>query len=188
MFFRSTFTRLPSSATAIHQINAMGGASKIWFTIPAVLVLIGLRHQFPIAVLAVTLALVAVGITMYDAGPLNIHLAAVFIAAVVLATVMSVLVIRHLLPADHLEQSHDPPSRIERTQFSRYGCRGAQSGGKPSLQPVHHSDPTGHPQHADDHDEPSGQFQIDGCDDHETVEQRDQREPDVIDEKHCPAG
>ncbi len=58
----------------------MGHASQLWFAMPAVLVLAGLRRQSPIALLPVALGLAGVGVTMYDAGPLRPHLAAIFLA------------------------------------------------------------------------------------------------------------
>ncbi len=91
MFFRSTFTHLPGSETPIAQITAMGGPSRIWFAIPAVLVVLALRRRPRIAVALVALALAAVGLTMYDAGPLRLHLTAIFVAALAIAAVVSLL-------------------------------------------------------------------------------------------------
>jgi hypothetical protein len=44
-------------------------------------------------VAVVLLALTAVGVTMYDSGPLDVHLAAIFVSIVILAGVASTLVV-----------------------------------------------------------------------------------------------
>jgi hypothetical protein len=71
----------------------MGTASKIGYSVPAVLVVLGFRHQHPAAVTLVAAALAAVGITMYDGGALATHLTAIFIAVVVIAGVVSLLAV-----------------------------------------------------------------------------------------------
>ena len=74
MFFRRTAEHLPGVHSAIRSINAMGTSSRVWFIVPALLVVIGLRRQNPVVVLVVAATLVAVGVTMYDHGPLRTHL------------------------------------------------------------------------------------------------------------------
>ena len=109
MFFRRTTERLPGAHVAIGAINAMGTASRVWFIVPALLVVIGLRRQYPGGVLVVAAALAAVGVTMYDHGSLRTHLTAIFVAVVVLATVVSVLVVppwRHVAVPDQV-QAHN---------------------------------------------------------------------------------
>jgi len=91
MFFRSIVEALPGTTRAINDINAMGMASKIGYSIPAALVVLGFRHQHPAAVALVAAALTAVGITMYDNGALATHLTAIFIAVVLIAGVVSLL-------------------------------------------------------------------------------------------------
>lgn len=93
MFFSSLVAALPGTSSAIDQINALGTPSKIGYVLPALLVVIGLRRQHPLAVAAVGIALAAVGITMYDGGSLSAHLAAIFVAIVVIAGVVSTLVL-----------------------------------------------------------------------------------------------
>lgn len=93
MFFRSTVQPLPGADTVISQIDALKTVSMIWFAVPAALLPLGLRRQHPIALIVVTLALVAVGVTMYDAGPLSMHLTAIFIAVVVLAGVAAAMIL-----------------------------------------------------------------------------------------------
>ncbi len=104
MFFRRTAERLPGAHSAIRAINAMGTQSRLWYIVPALLVVIGLRRQYPLVLLVVAAALTAVGVTMYDHGSLRTHLTAIFITAVVLATVVSALVVppwRHMRLPDH---------------------------------------------------------------------------------------
>jgi hypothetical protein len=91
MFFRSVVEALPGSAAAISQVNALGTASIAWYVVPAVLLLVGLRRQHPVVLAVVLVALVAVGVTMYDGGPLAVHLAAIFASVVVLAGVAASL-------------------------------------------------------------------------------------------------
>ena len=93
MFFRSTAERFPGTDSAIRAINSMGTSSRVWFIVPAVLVVIGLRRQHPVVLLVVAAALVAVGVTMYDHGALRTHLRAIFASVVVLATVASAFVV-----------------------------------------------------------------------------------------------
>lgn len=90
MFTRELVEWIPGPAVA--QIAGMGTASIIWYVIPALLVAVGLRRQRLVVQAAVTLALLAVGITMYNGGPLSVHLAAIFLLVVVLAIVSSALI------------------------------------------------------------------------------------------------
>lgn len=92
MFFSPLFSAIPGSGPAIAAINALGTASLIGYVIPALLVLAGLRRQHRATLLGLALALLAVGITMYDGGALNIHLAAIFLTIVLLAGVAAALV------------------------------------------------------------------------------------------------
>jgi hypothetical protein len=105
MFFRNTAQRIPGSHSAIRAIDAMGTASRVWFIVPAILVVIGLRRQYPLALLAVAAALATVGATMYDHGPLRTHLTAIFLAVVIHAVVAATLV----LPPWRQSPSRAPP-------------------------------------------------------------------------------
>lgn len=105
MFFPAVFNRLPGSHRAIIEINDLGAVSRIWYVAAAALVLIGLRRQHLIGRVIVALTLVAVGVTMYDGGPLGTHLAAIFASGMVLAGVVAALVL--------------PPSPTRRTQLRR---------------------------------------------------------------------
>lgn len=93
MFFRSMAERLPGAGPAIRQIDALGHASVVWYVVPAVLTVVGLRRQHPIALAGVAFALAGVGITMYDGSSLQTHLTAIFISVVVLASVLALLVL-----------------------------------------------------------------------------------------------
>lgn len=93
MFFTSIVQAVPGTTRAINEINAMGAASKIGYSVPAVFVVLGFRHQHPAAVILVAVALAAVGITMYDGGTLATHLTAIFIAVVLIAAVVSLLAV-----------------------------------------------------------------------------------------------
>jgi hypothetical protein len=93
MFFPSTFAAIPGTSWPINEINALGTVSIVWYVIAAAMVLAGLRRQYTGAPVVVAVALVAVGVTMYDGGPLQTHLAAIFGSVVILAGVAAVLVL-----------------------------------------------------------------------------------------------
>jgi hypothetical protein len=93
MFYRPDIARLAGTGSVVRAIDAMGTASRVWFIAPAILVVVGLRRQHPIALGAVAAALAAVGFTMYDNGRLRTHLDAIFAAVVVLAAVVATLVL-----------------------------------------------------------------------------------------------
>jgi len=93
MFFRRTAELVPGTATVAADIRELGTASILWYAVPSVLVVAGLRRQQPVAVAMVALALTAVGVTMYDGGPLRTHLGAIFVAVLVMAAVVATLVL-----------------------------------------------------------------------------------------------
>lgn len=103
MFNRGLVDWLPGSAGPIEQIRALDAYSQVWYIVAAVLVMLGLRRQQPAALLAIALALGAVGVTMYDKGGLQPHLVAIFAFVTILAAVMTMLVLppgrRPRLPA-----------------------------------------------------------------------------------------
>lgn len=74
MFFRPIVAALPGSDTVISQINSMGTASMVWFAVPALLVLVGLRRQHWAALALLAASLLAVGLTMYNDTALFTHL------------------------------------------------------------------------------------------------------------------
>lgn len=93
MFFTGFVTAIPGAAGPVRDINALGAASVAWYVVPGVLLLAGLRRLHWSGVVAVGLALSAVGVTMYDGGPFAVHLAAIFAAGVVLSLVAATLVL-----------------------------------------------------------------------------------------------
>ncbi len=99
MFFRRVVEPLPGVDSAVADIRALGTASIVWYVVPAVLAVLGLRRVHPVAPVAAALAFTAVAVTMYDDGPLDVHLSAIFTAVVVLAVVVAALVIP---PSPHL--------------------------------------------------------------------------------------
>ena len=93
MFSREIYEGAPAVTPLIGLVNSMGVVSVVLFLVPALLILIGLRRQQRGALAVLGLALVAVGVTMYVGGPLQLHLAAIFAATVVLAVLVSLFVL-----------------------------------------------------------------------------------------------
>ncbi|MDJ0351441.1 hypothetical protein [Pseudarthrobacter sp. PH31-O2] len=93
MFFGSVVAAIPGTGSVIAQINAMGTASILWYVLPAALLLAGLRRQQLFAVVVLAVALLAVGVTMYNGAPLATHLVTIYAAAVVIAAIMFLLVL-----------------------------------------------------------------------------------------------
>lgn len=93
MFFSRTVALLPGSDTVSTEIRSLGTISLIWYVVAALGVVLALRHQHPAAVAGVLLALTGVGVTMYDGGSLQTHLAAIFVSVLVLGAVVAMLVL-----------------------------------------------------------------------------------------------
>jgi hypothetical protein len=93
MFFPSPVRTLPGGHQVIRAVDPLGTVSILWFAMAAALVMIGLRRQHVVALCIAAASLVAVGYTMYDGGRLHVHLTAIFVAVVVLAMILTVLVI-----------------------------------------------------------------------------------------------
>ncbi len=85
MFARPFALGIPGAAALVGPIDALGPASVLLYVAPAALVLLGLRRQWPPVPGVLLLALLAVGVTMYDGGALRVHLVAIFAAVVLLA-------------------------------------------------------------------------------------------------------
>lgn len=85
MFDRSAVEWIPGTDSLVEIINAMSTASVVAFTVPAVLLLIGLRRARSRLLGCVFAALAAVGVTMYNGGSLDTHLTAIFVAIVLTA-------------------------------------------------------------------------------------------------------
>jgi hypothetical protein len=92
MFDRSLIERLPGTGGYVAAVNAMGAGSIGLYLLPALLLVVGLRRQTRTAVSVVGVSLIAVAITMYDHGPLAVHLAAIFTSGTLLAATLALLV------------------------------------------------------------------------------------------------
>ena len=93
MFARQIYEGASAVKPLVGLVNSMGVVSVVLFVVPAVLILTGLRRQQRGALAVLSLTLVAVGVTMYVGGPLQLHLAALFAATVVLAVLVSLFVL-----------------------------------------------------------------------------------------------
>ena len=93
MFFPRLVDPLPGVDAAAGDIRALGTVSIVWYVVPAVLVLLGLWRQHLIGQAAVAVALAAVGITMYNGGSLQAHLAAIFMSVLNLVGVTAALLL-----------------------------------------------------------------------------------------------
>jgi hypothetical protein len=93
MFFPATVRALPGGPQVIRTVDPLGTASILWFTVAAILVMVGLRRQHVVVWTITALSMASVGYTMYDGGRLHVHLTAIFVAVVLLAAILAVLVI-----------------------------------------------------------------------------------------------
>ena len=93
MFSQRLYEGAPAVKPLVDLVNSMGVVSVVLFVVPAALILIGLRQQQRGALAVLSLTLVVVGMTMYVGGPLQLHLAAIFAATIVLAAVVSLFVL-----------------------------------------------------------------------------------------------
>jgi len=92
MFFTTTARAVPGSGGYIDGVNGMGRTSMVLYAVPALLVVAGL-WRVPRPVLAVVVLLfVVVGVTMYDGGPLTVHLTAILLVVTTLAATVAALV------------------------------------------------------------------------------------------------
>ena len=94
MFYRPIVSAIPGTDGVVGLINAMGTPSLILYVTPAILLLIGLRHQNPAAMVILTLTLVAVGVTMYNGAPTSVHLMTIYASVTVLAAIIVLLISR----------------------------------------------------------------------------------------------
>lgn len=91
MFFRPLVAAIPGADGVISQINSLGTASVIWYVVPALLVMVGLRRQHWVGLVLLAVSLVAVGITMYNGTALSTHLDTIFVAGLMIAATMFLL-------------------------------------------------------------------------------------------------
>lgn len=94
MFYPDVIGLIPGIDGYMRAVNALGAASIVLYTVPALLIIIGLRRQHPVALAVLAAALLAVGITMYNGGSLNAHLTAISVSIVVLAVFAGLLIAR----------------------------------------------------------------------------------------------
>jgi peptidoglycan/LPS O-acetylase OafA/YrhL len=92
MFFTSLAERVPGSDSVIQDIRALGTASVVWYVLPAIAVLLGLRRLPWSALGLAAFALLWIGITMYNGGSLDRHLVAIWMGVALLAAVLAALV------------------------------------------------------------------------------------------------
>lgn len=93
MFYRSLVASVPGTADVISQINSMGTASMIWYIVPSLLLMAGLRRQNVVALFVLAVALIAVGVTMYNGTPVPTHVNTIFAAATAIGAITFLLVI-----------------------------------------------------------------------------------------------
>ena len=92
MFFTSLAERVPGAGSVIQDIRALGTASVVWYVLPAIAVLLGLRRLPWTALGLAVFALLWIGITMYNGGSLDQHLVAIWLGVALLAAVLAALV------------------------------------------------------------------------------------------------
>ncbi len=106
MFFPRLVDPLPLTGAAASDIRALGAASIVWYVVPAILLLIALRRQHVTGQAAVALTLTVVGVTMYNGGSLQVHLAAIYFSVMTLAGVSAALLLPPWAPQDQRLNGH----------------------------------------------------------------------------------
>ncbi|MBA2639404.1 MAG: hypothetical protein H0U77_05320 [Nocardioidaceae bacterium] len=87
MFFPDQTALVPGSGPAAAAVNNLGTASVVLFVAPSVLVAAALRQVWPPALVLLVGTLAAVGITMYNGSPLELHLGTIAAAVLVMSSV-----------------------------------------------------------------------------------------------------
>lgn len=100
MFGRRFVTWIPGSTAYVDVVNGLGAGSVVLYVVPAALLLVGVRRARRPVLAACAVALVAVGITMYDGSSLPTHLTAIFAAVVLGALASAALAARAVRPRD----------------------------------------------------------------------------------------
>lgn len=93
MFNRPLLEAIPGTEIVVRQINELSMVSILWYVVPSLLLLIGLRRQRPAVMAVLAVLLVVVGVTMFDDGPLALHLASIFAFVVVLSAVLALFLL-----------------------------------------------------------------------------------------------
>lgn len=94
MFYRDLLAAVPGMGGYIQAVNAVGAASIVLYVLPALLVLVALRRQHLVAVIIVATTLIAVGVTMYNGGPLSVHLVTIAAATIAISGTVALLMRR----------------------------------------------------------------------------------------------
>jgi len=92
MFFTSVARSVPGSGGYVDGVNGMGRTSMALYAVPALLVVGGLWRVARWALAVVVALLLVVGVTMYDGGPLTVHLSAIVLVVTALAATVAALV------------------------------------------------------------------------------------------------
>lgn len=92
MFFTDGARSVPGAGGYVDGVNGMGITSMVLYAVPALLVVAGLWPVARWALATVVALLVAVGVTMYNGGPLTVHLTTILLVVIALATTMAALV------------------------------------------------------------------------------------------------
>ena len=98
MFFPDQTALVPGTDPAAAAVNNFGTASILLFVAPSVLVVAALRQVWPPALVVLAGTLAAVGITMYNGSPLELHLVTIAAAVLVLSSVAAGLLKREPQP------------------------------------------------------------------------------------------
>ncbi len=112
MFFPSQIRALPGGREVISLVDPLGTSSILWYAIGAAAIIFGLHSQHLVAQIAAAIGLAAVGYTMYDGGPLNTHLTAIFATVVLLALIASFLVVPPWRRQSATDEAGIPPRSI----------------------------------------------------------------------------
>lgn len=92
MFFTDVARSVRGSGGYVDSVNGMGSSSIVLYAVPALLVIAGLWQVARWALATVVALLVVVGVTMYDRGPLTVHLTAILLVVTALAATVAALV------------------------------------------------------------------------------------------------
>lgn len=109
MFFGPWVDAVPGLEPAARAVRASGTASQIAYWVPAAAVVFGWRRLWWPALAVVAVNLIGVGVTMFIAFPLVVHLA--WLSALVLAA----LAVSMFFVGDPREPAVQQPSKLEQT-------------------------------------------------------------------------
>lgn len=99
MFFTDTIDSIPGTNGMESAVNELGVASKLAYALPAAVLIASLRRIWWPALIALSGALSAVGVTMYWWWGLNVHLTAIASAIGLVVLIASALIGRPTVPS-----------------------------------------------------------------------------------------